>query len=332
VPHLSQSERDEIYILKNKGYSLRDIGKAVNRAASTISDEISLNQTNGVYDPKKADHKAYVRRKYSKYQGMKIVANSKLQKFVDEKLYDDQSPKNLAGRITNHEKHLPSVSKNSIYRYIKSVYGRNIENHRNARKKRRRGGRRVLAEKLKDRVFIDERPISIAKRTRIGDAEADFIVSGKSGKGILLVVADRKCRAPFLETIPDVSIENVEFAFLRIKQRFPELRTITTDNDILFQKFKALEKLLDVKIYFCHPYHSWEKGTVENINGHIRKDIPKSSDISKYAPEFIQSIEDKLQRKIMAVLNYQTPREVLTKSRKQKKRRSAKRKFESFKK
>ena len=330
MPHLSQSERDEIHILKGKGYSLRAISRAMNRSVSTISDEISLNQTNGAYDPKKANHKAYVRRKYSKYQGMKIVSNSKLQEFVDEKLYDDQSPKNLAGRITKHEKYLPSVSKNSIYRYIKSVYGRNIENHRNARKKRRRGGRRALAEKLKDRVFIDQRPVSIGKRMRIGDAEADFIVSGKSGKGILLVVADRKSRTPFLEKISDVTIENVEFAFLRIKERFPELRTITTDNDLLFQKFKTLEKLLGVKIYFCHPYHSWEKGTVENINGHIRKDIPKSSDISKYSPEFIQSIEDKLQRKIMAVLDYQTPMEVLTKSRKRKRRRSAKRKFESF--
>jgi len=302
----------------------------MNRSVSTISDEISLNQTNGTYDPKKANHKAYVRRKYSKYQGMKIVSTAKLQEFVDEKLYDDQSPKNLAGRITKHEKHLPSVSKNSIYRYIGSVYGRNIENHRSARKKRRQGGRRKISEKLKDRIFIDERPISIAKRMRIGDAEADFIVSGKSGTGILLVVADRKSRAPFIEQILKVTIKNVHRAFLRIKTRFPELRTITTDNDILFQHFKELEKLLDVKIYFCHPYHSWEKGTVENINGYIRKDIPKSSDISKFSKEFIQSIEDKLQRRIIELLNHKTPIEVLTKSRKQKKRRSAKLKLESF--
>ncbi|MEK7566565.1 MAG: IS30 family transposase [Patescibacteria group bacterium] len=290
---------------------------------STISDEIKLNSVNGIYDPKKADHKSYVRRKYSKYQGMSIVADSKLQKFVDEKLYDDQSPKNIAGRIKKHEKHLPPVSKNSIYRYIESVYGRNIENHRNARKKRRRGGRRKINEKLKDRTFIDQRPISIGKRARIGDAEADFIVSGKSRKGIILVVADRKSRAPFLEQILDVTIENVHQAFVRIKKRFPELRTVTTDNDILFQRFKELEKLLGVKIYFCHPYHSWEKGTVENINGYIRKDIPKSSDISKYSKEFIQSIEDKLQRRIIELLDHKTPLEVLTEARKRKKRRSA---------
>jgi len=139
----------------------------------------------------------------------------------------------------------------------------------------------------------------------------------------LLVVADRKSRAPFLEQILEVTIENVHRAFVRIKKRFPEMRTVTTDNDILFQHFKALETLIDVKIYFCHPYHSWEKGTVENINGYIRKDIPKSNDISKYSPEFIQSIEDKLQRRIIELLDHRTPLEVLTKARKRKKRRSA---------
>ena len=320
MPHLSQSERDEIHILKNKGYSLRAISRSMGRSVSTISDEISLNQTNSVYDPKKANHKAYVRRKYAKFQGKKIIDNLTLQGFVEEKLYDDQSPRNIAGRIKKHEKHLPSVSKNSIYRYIRSVYGREIEYYRSTRKKLRCGKRRQASEQLKDRLFIDKRPPIAGKRSRIGDAEADFIVSGKSGKGILLVVADRKSRAPFLEQILDVTIENVHRAFARIKKRFPELRTVTTDNDILFARFKDLEKLIDVKIYFCHPYHSWEKGTVENINGYIRKDIPKSSDISRYSKRFIRSIEKKLQRRIIELLDHRTPWEVLTKSRKRKKR------------
>jgi len=308
---------------------LRAIGRAMSRSVSTISAELALNQTNGVYDPKKADHKAYVRRKYAKFQGKKIVDNSALQDFVEEKLYDDQSPENISGRIKKHEKHLPFVSKDSIYRYLKGVYGRKIEYHRSTRKKRRHGRRRKISEKLKDRTFIDERPKTIGKRSRIGDGEADFIISGKSGKGILLVVADRKSRAPFLEQILDVTIENVHRAFVRIKKRFPELRTITTDNDILFQHFKILEKLIDVKIYFCHAYHSWEKGTVENINGYVRKDIPKGSGISRYSKRFIRSIEKKLQRRIIELLDHQTPLEVLTKARQRKKRRGALKKGES---
>ena len=154
----------------------------------------------------------------------------------------------------------------------------------------------------------------------MGDTEADFIVSGKTGKGILLVVIDRKARIVFIEKIVKVTIENVHKSFAKIKQRFPEMKTITIDNDILLQKHKELERLLNVKIYFCHPYSSWEKGTVENINGHIRKYIPKSSDISKYSEYFIKKIEAKLNRRFLKCLNSLTSYEVVKKHRKLKKR------------
>jgi len=252
------------------------------------------------------------------------VQNARLREFVETKLYGDQSPANIAGRIKKHEKDLFYVSKNSIYRFIKSPYGRRIEYHRNQRKNRRRGRRRLLSERLKDRTFINKRPKLINKRARIGDVEADFLLSGKSGRGILLNITDRKSRAPFLEQIIVVTIPNVHRAFLKIKGRFPELRTITTDNDLLLQRHKELEKLLKVKIYFCHQYHSWEKGTVENSNGYVRKDIPKGSNISKYSKRFVHFIERKLQRRFMSCLNYLTPYEVIEKHREQKKRRSAK--------
>jgi IS30 family transposase len=310
--------------LKKKKYSYQDIGDSLDRSAYAVWYEYTKNKVNRKYDPEKADHKAYVRRKYSKFQGKKIVNNQKLRDFVEKMLYDDQSPANISGRIKKHEKHLPFVSKDSIYRYIKSVYGRRIEYHRSKRKSRHRCKRRKMSEKLKDRKFIDERPKIVGKRARIGDAEADFIVSGKSGKGVILNVSDRKSRAPFLEQILNPTINNVSLAFLRIKKRFPELKTITTDNDLLLRNHKELEKILRVKIYFCHAYSSWEKGTVENINGYIRRDIPKGSNISRYSKRFIHSIEEKLQRKIMGCLNYLTPIEVIARSRKRKKRQSAK--------
>ena len=140
-------------------------------------------------------------------------------------------------------------------------------------------------------------------------------------------MADRKSRASFLEQILNPTLDNVSFAFLKIKKRLPEVKTITTDNDLLLQHHKQLEKLLNVTIYFCHPYSSWEKGTIENINGCIRKDIPKGSDISKYSKQFIRKIENKLQRRFMDCLNHLTPLEVLTKLRKRKQRRSAVRKL-----
>lgn len=250
--------------MKTKKYSLRAIAGALKRSISTISDELKRNRVKGAYDPTKAQHKAYVRRHEAKYQGMKIVRHGELHAYIDYNLYADQSPEAIAGRIKTKEKRLPSVSKDSIRRYIASVYGRRVEWHRSIqRKKRRWRKKRVKVTQLKDRTFIDHRPKYIHQRSRVGDAEADFIVSGKSGEGIILTLACRKIRVSFLEQILEVTIPRVHAAFQRIKERFPELHSITIDNDVLFQKHKELEKLLEVKIYFCHPYHSWEKGTIE---------------------------------------------------------------------
>jgi transposase, IS30 family len=255
---------------------------------------------------------------------MKIVRHKKLQDFVEEHLYDDKSPESVAGRVTKHEKHLPDISKDSIRRYIKSVYGRKIEYHRTQKKKKRRWGKkRQKVTELKDRTFIDKRPKYIQDRKHVGHAEADFLVSGKTGRGIILSLVCRKIRVSFLEQILEVTIANVHKAFQRIKEKFPELKSISTDNDLLLQRHKELEKLLDVKIYFCHPYSSWEKGTIENTNKYVRKDIPKGSDISKYSKQFIKKLEAKPNRRYMKVLNYKTPQEMLDEYRKRKKRSRA---------
>ena len=246
---------------------------------------------------------------------MKIAHDKRLRMFVEKHLHDDQSPRAISGRLKHYEKKLVYVSKNSICRYIKSVNGRRIEYYRNHRQQKRRK-RRTKKTRLFDRRSIEKRPKHIEKRYRCGDVEADFVESGKSGTGILLVIEDRKTRSTFLEQICTVTISRVHTAFLRIQKRFPEMKTITTDNDILFRKHKELEKLLNVKIYFCHPYHSWEKGEIENTNRYIRRDIPKCSNISSYSRSFIEKLEQKLNRRIMECLHYKTPSEILQEVRK----------------
>lgn len=275
-----------------------------------MSEEISNNSVNGEYDPKKADHKAYVRRQNSKFQGMKIALDKDLKKFVEEHLYDDQSPEIIAGRINKHEKHLRQISKDSIHRYIKSVHGRKIEAFLKNLKTRRRKKPKSKGC-LTDRTFIDKRPKYIQNRKRVGDAEADFIVSGKAGKGILLVLTDRKSRAVFIEQILLITTKQVLLALRRIKRRFPELKTMTLDNDLLFQKHKELERKLKIRIYFCEPYKFWQKGQVENTNKRIRRYIPKSSNISFFSKSFIYNLEQKLNRRPMACLKYKKPSEVL---------------------
>ena len=301
-----------------KKYSLRAIAVALGRAVSSISDEIKNNSTNGEYNPSKAQHKAYVKRHNASYRGKKIVNHKELQKFIEQNLLDGQSPEAIAGRIKYHEKHLPKVSKDTIYRYLRSPNGKVI-GLKLKKKKRPKKGRRKVTQ-LKDRIFIDKRPKIIEKRSRIGDLEIDFIVSGKNGKGILMVAVDRKLRVVFMELILEVTVDNVHAVCQNIKRKFPELKSITLDNDLLFRMHKTLEKLLNVPIYFCHPYHSWEKGSVENRNKIIRQFIPKGSDLSRYDKNEIKAVENYLNDRYLKCLKYATPKEKLKKYRDQKKK------------
>jgi IS30 family transposase len=246
---------------------------------------------------------------------MKIVKNLSLWNKIDEWLMADQSPELIAGRLEEQEKDLPSVSKNSIRRYIKSVYGRRIEAHR---KHRRRCYRRHRKTRLKDRKFIDQRPISSEKRSRVGHAEGDFLASGKSGKGVVLNITDRRLRYKFLERILHPIQRNITRATRRIKRRYPEWKTLTIDNDILLQHHRHLEEVLGIKIFFCHEGRPWQKGSVEESNMEVRKYLPKSSDISKYSRYRTRKIEEKLNNRFMKCLNYLTPKEALEKYRKQK--------------
>ena len=324
---MKNSERHEIAILLLKKYSLRSIAQSLCRSVSTVSDEIARNKVRGKYDPRKAAHKAYVRRKYAKFQGMKIVAHAALRKRVEDLLLEGRSPESIAGRITSKEKGLPTISGDSIERFLKSVHGRRIESSRWKLKAKRKGRKkRKKVTRLEGRKFIDTRPLSADRRKRVGDAESDFVVSGKSGVGILLTVADRRLRVAFIEQILTVSIAEVERACERVKQRYPEWLTMTTDNDLLWRHHRRLEKLVGIAIYFCRPYHSWEKGTIENTNGEIRKDIPKGSDISRYSKRDIQKIEVKLNARFMACLGFATPREALDAHRKKNARSARKKK------
>lgn len=303
--------------MRRKGYSLRDIAVTMDRSIGTLSDEINKNSVKGKYNSQKAQQKSYVRRHNASFRGKKIVANQKLHQFIDGALSDGQSPEAIAGRLKYQATHLPTVSRHTIERYRQSPYGKLIGLKL---KPKKRSGKRPKKGKLTERTFIDKRPKKATQRLRVGDVEADFIVSGKGGHGILLVAVCRKLRITFMKRIQNVGIDEVHKAFIIIQERFTEMKTLTLDNDILFKMHKTLERLLNMKIYFCHPYHSWEKGSVENANKIIRKFIPKGSDLSKYDDEYIEKIEKHLNNRFMKCLKYATPTEALKKHRRRTKK------------
>lgn len=312
--HITKEERSEMAILLKKKYSYTDIARVLEKDKGTISREIKRNSSNGVYDPKKANHKAYVKRLYSKFQGMRVVGNNDLRKYVEEKIKKDWSPEEISGRIKKVDKHIKYVSFRGIYKYAYSVYGRRIEKFLRYKGKKNKRGKRTKVTQLKDRVFIDKRPKIVANRVRFGDWEGDFIVSGKSGKGVLAVLHERKARYTIVRRIISVKIETVHKYIFEMTGGVV-MNTLTLDNDIVFRKHKELSQLLGTPVYFCHPYHSWEKGGVENTNKLIRQYVSKGSDISQYTDEYIQMVQDKLNNRPRKCLDYKTPLEVMKKNR-----------------
>lgn len=308
--HITKTERQEIAILLGKGYSRRNIAAVLGRNVSSISREIRYRKTKGKYDPDKAHHKARVRRQASKYQGMKVVGNSTLRDYVETKLQEDWSPEAISGRIKEIDHHLRYVSAKGIYKFVASAYGTRFQRHLAYQGRRRKSQTASPTTKIENRVFIDKRPEIVRKRGRFGDWEGDFIVSGRSGRGVLLVLHERKARYTLVRKITAVSIERVH-EFLYQMTGGILMNTLTLDNDIVFRKHEEMSSILGVPVYFCHPYHSWEKGGVENTNKLIRRYVPKGSDISQFSDEYIQMVEMKLNARPRKCLRYRTPFEIM---------------------
>ena len=313
--HIKKTERLEIAILLKKKHSLRSVADVLGRSVGTISEEVSKNQVNGVYDPLKANRKAYVKRKYSKYQGMKVAEDRELRNYVEEKIKESWSPEQISGRIKNYDKRLKYIGFKGIYKFIGSPYGRLLERHLRYKGRKRKGGNRTKVGQLKNRTFIDKRPEIIGNRERFGDWEGDFIVPGKQGEGVLVVLYERRAMYLIIKKIMSRKCDVVNKYIQEMTGGFVCFNSLTIDNDISFRKHEELSGLLGAPIFFCRPYHAWEKGGVENANKLIRQYILKGSDISRYSDEYIKEIEAKLNNRPRKGLNYKTPLEVMTENK-----------------
>lgn len=307
--HFCLYERQRIERYLRNGKSRQFITDKLDRSKSSISDEIKQNSVAGVYDAAKAHHKAYVKRKYSKLQSLKIVSDLGLWNFVETNIEDDQSPEAISGRLKSVEKHLPRASTKAIYKFVYSVYGRQIESHLYHNAVKKRGGpKRGQSVLIDGRTTIEQRPKKVLQRIEFGHYEGDFIESGKDGKGSLLVLVERKTRYPFLKYLENRDTATVNRTTAELLANLP-VNSLTVDNDISFQKHEELSEVLQTAIYFCHPQSPHEKGTVENRNKAIRRYVKKRSDLSGYKAEYFTMVQEKLRTRFMKCLNYKTPKE-----------------------
>ena len=121
--HFTYDDRVKLELLLSEAWSYKNIGKKINKVKSSISDEIRLNSVKGVYSAKKAHNKARQRRKQSKIQSMKIAIDAFLQDYIVSRIKQYWSPEDISGRIKFIDTNIPYVATDTIYKYLKSVYG-----------------------------------------------------------------------------------------------------------------------------------------------------------------------------------------------------------------
>lgn len=306
--HFTQDERNELSVLLRKGYSLRDIGKCLRKSHSSVSREIRVNSTKGVYDPHKAYHKARVRRRYSKYIGMKIISDSQLCDYVEDKIRSYWSPEQIAGRLKNMDKHIKYVSAPSIYKYLYSNYGQSLCQYlfsRRYRQKKRKGSKKLKKEIIPNRVSIEARPDIINQRIRFGDFEGDTLGRIKTDQEVLVGSTERMSRYVLL-----TKASRLKYAIDGFKEQLNPYRNIieslTLDNGVENARYQTL----DIPTFFCHPYSAWEKGTMENLLGRLRRFIPKKSSLKDYTQGDISYFMEIMNNTPRRCLNYKTPKEV----------------------
>jgi IS30 family transposase len=307
--HFTKVDRRELSILLNKGYSYRDIGQALKKDPSSISREVrKRSDSKGNYDPDKADHKAYVKRKYSKYQGMKVRDDPELESYVQDKLQAHWTPEEISGRLKEIDTRITYVSPHGIYKYLYSQYGQPWCIYlfsRRYRKKKRETKKKTAREIIKNRISIEKRDALVNRRERYGDWEGDTLGAIKSDKARIGGLVERKSRY-FLA----FKVRRLKYTMDGFKKYLNPyhhiVHSLTLDNGVE----NARHQELDIKTYFCHPYSSWEKPTIENTFLRLRRFIPKKSSIKNIRQKDIQAYTAIMNNTPRKCLNFRTPKEV----------------------
>lgn len=310
---ISDAEQLQLSILLKKDFSLRDIAEAMSRDHTTLGREIARNSVNKKYDPKKAKQKKRLRRRYSKYQGMKVRERPKLKEFIVRKMQIGWTPEEIAGHLGTRQQTLPYISAKGIYKWLYSVHGQKycslLPSQQLKPRKRRPKTQRSM---IPNRVGIEERPQEANNRSEYGHAEADTMVSGKrhNSTAALSVLHERKARYVRLRKIPNMKPVSMTRALKKMAKDLT-LRTITYDNGIENRDHESVALVLKIMTFFCNAYHSWEKGGVENTIGRIRRYIPKGSNLADYSDRDIAKIEHWLNHTPRKCLNWKTPHDIM---------------------
>lgn len=308
--HFTKDERNELSILLKNGYSHRCISEALRKNQSSVSREVATGTVRGVYDPRYADTRARERRRNAKYQNMKINESPAFESYLEQKLTIGWTPEEISGRWKRDNPDEKHFSFKAIYKYLYSPYGQRLCAYLPSKRytPRKRGVKRQKRLPVKNRVSIEKRPQSVNERRWFGHFEGDVLGSKRTTSQRLPALVERKSRKLFAVKVRRLG--DAMDGFKQLLKPYQDIaRSITFDNGP--ENARHLElRALGIKTYFCDPFASWQKGTMENTFGRLRRFIKKRSSLSDYPDKDIQDYVERMNDTPRKCLDYRTPNEV----------------------
>ena len=316
--HLTQADRDRLQALRDEGTKQKEIAKILKVDPGTISREIARNRRkyrkkknvknkNARYEAGVAEHKAYVRRKYAKYQGKKINEHEPLKNYIARRLRRHWNPDEISGRMKKDREPF-YASKTAIYEWLRTVYGQRYVPYLYSRRYyvKKRRPKNSIKSMIPNRVSIHERPAFAG--VEYGHYEADTFVSGRNTRSSAAVAVAVETKADYIAMRKLAGMKPKGFArAVRNIRRVVIMKSATMDNGLENRDHEDI----GAPTYFCDPYSSWQKPHVENMIRLVRRFIPKGSDIAKVPETKIARIARILNHKPRKSLGYKTPYEVM---------------------
>lgn len=336
--HLTERERYRIEILLKEGLKPYEIAQRMIKGTRTIEREIARGKVRLInYDLTyreeycaDAGQRVYEENARNKGPGLKIGKDHKLVKYIENKIIKEKySPDAVMGEIKEKELEFEAeICTKTLYNYIdRGDVFLNLTNKdlpvKRGNKKRDYKKVKIPHKNLKG-TSIEERPPEIDNREEYGHWEMDCVVGKREGKGaVLLVLSERSRREEIIIKMPDKTQESVVASLDRLERKYgkefkEKFKTITVDNGSEFLDYKGIERSIKsednkrVKLYYAHPYSSWERGTNENINKLIRRFIPKGTDINKVRNARIKYIENWINSYPRRIFGYKSANGMVT--------------------
>ena len=308
---LSEQERYTITAGLISRNSMTEIAEAMGRSRSTLYRELSRNRTNhdDGYRALIAHSYATARRRrnrrgsqYSSEQWKEIVI------LLEQKL----SPEQIAATIKGRGQF--SISHETIYKYILADKKKGGSLYKNLRIKpkrhRKRGARHQNRGILPEKRNISTRPASAESRKSIGHWEGDTVI-GADRHHCIVTLVERKTGFVVIVKVKAKTVAEINRAcFKALRKHGRKIKTITFDNGPEFHGYKLIESKFPVICYFANPYHSWERGSNENLNGLIRQYLPKGTCMRSLGQPHCDRIANQLNSRPRKRHGFKTPKEL----------------------